>query len=179
MRWQWALILGGLGMALAAPSSAQRQALPYGLRGGRHAVAVRAGGGWQPVGPDSGPAQVLVLTDARPVGPDSATALYLASHGYVVVYGAAESPDAGPGARIELHPAGALVRITVAGQRLTVAIPPGSGDRIRLRATVALATLDSALRLSPPALAELIHRLRAAGLVVDAAPAEGQGRRPS
>jgi hypothetical protein len=105
--------------------------------------------------------------------------MYLASHGYVVVYGAAESPDAGPRARIELHPTGALVRITVAGQRLTVAIPPGSGDHIRLRATVALATLDSVLRLPPSALAELIHRLRAAGLVVDAAPTEGQGRRPS
>ncbi|HSD31012.1 MAG TPA: hypothetical protein VLB49_03815 [Gemmatimonadales bacterium] len=171
MRWPWALLLSGLGMALAAPTTAQRQALPYGLRAGRHAVAVRVGGGWHPVALDSGPAQVLLLSDAQPVGPDSATAVYLATHGYIVVYGASGSPR--PSARIELHPAGALARITVAGQRVTVAMPPGSGDHTRLRAAVTLAALDLALRVSPPALPGLVRRLRAAGLVVHTASEEG------
>jgi hypothetical protein len=130
-------------------------------------VTARAQGGWQPLAPDSGPTPVLFLTDGRPEGPDSATAVYLASHGFIVVMGV-DSPttDPRPSARIELHAAGALVRVTVAGQRLTVAVPPGSSNHIRLRAAILHAIVASALRQAPPAVADLTRRLQAAGLTV-------------
>lgn len=167
MSWQLALLLSGLGMALPAPASAQRPVLPYGLRTGRHAVAIRAEGGWQPTTPDSGPTPVLLLTDGRPQGPDSATAVYLASHGFMVVVGV-ESPtsDSRSSARIELHPVGALVRISVAGQRLTVGIPPGTRDHVRLRAAITYAVVAAGLRSAPAAVADIARRLRTAGLTV-------------
>lgn len=172
MSLKGSLLLCGLLMSLEATSWAQRPALPYGLRAGRHAVAARADSAWSPVPSDSGTPPVVLLTDGRPSGPDSATAVYLASHGYVVVMGTGKRLDAQPGARIELHPAGALVRVVVAGQRFTVGVPPGTGDHIRLRATVTHALLDAALRISPPAPADLTRRLRAAGLVVHVASGE-------
>jgi hypothetical protein len=170
MMGKWSLLLSGLGMALAAPASAQRQLLPYGLRAGRHVVAARADGGWHPAAPASAPTLVLLVTDGQPVGPDSATAVYLASHGYIVMYGAAESPDARASARIELHPAGALVRITVAGQRVTVAMPPGTSDWVRLRAAITYAVVAAGLRPAPLAVADIVRRLRTAGLTVSLVP---------
>ena len=130
-------------------------------------MAVR-NGVWSPQPSDSAPA-VVQLSDGRPAGPDSATARYLASHGYTVVTGAGRSSGR-PRAWIELHPAGSLVRVAVAGQILTVGTPPGPSDHVRLSAAVTHAVLDAALRLSPPALPDVARRLRAAGLVVQIAP---------
>ncbi|HEY6061945.1 MAG TPA: hypothetical protein VIV10_15235, partial [Gemmatimonadales bacterium] len=93
---------------------------------------------------------------------------YLASHGYAVIMGGASGarPESRPSARIELHPVGALVRITVAGQRLTVGIPPGTRDHVRLRAAITYAVVAAGLRSAPTAVADIVRRLRTAGLTV-------------
>jgi hypothetical protein len=69
-----------------------------------------------------------------------------------------------------LHPAGALVRITVAGQRVTVAMPPGTSDWVRLRAAITYAVVAAGLRPAPLAVADIVRRLRTAGLTVSLVP---------
>jgi hypothetical protein len=178
--WQGGLILGGLGLSLATTSWAQRPALPYGLRAGRHAVAVRAEGGWYPMDSDSIAPPVLLLIDERPRGSDSATAVYLATHGYIVVMGADAPRDVRGDARIALHPSNALLRIAVAGRSLTVAAVPGGGpeDHVRLRATLSHAVVAVALRGRESELDELARRLRAAGLTVSVGSETRCGRAP-
>jgi len=98
---------------------------------------------------------------------DTATAEYLASHGYVVAATSDFSlADQARTALIELSPSGALLRATAAGQRLSVAVPPGSSDHVRLSAALTHAFLVAALRDGPSSLPDLARRLGATGLVV-------------
>lgn len=132
--------------------------------------------------PDTGrfPLLILVWKDRLAAATDTATAAYLASHGFVVVAGSEASAaglralpfvDTTRIARAQLRPADALLVAAAGGWQLTVALPPGPSDHIRLSATVTRAFLDAALRTAPATLPDLARRLRAAGLTARLAPA--------
>lgn len=126
--------------------------------------------------PDSGrfPLVALAVIDRARTAADTATATYLASRGYVVsmerdtvlgMLGDVPFVDAALTASVELRPRDALVRVTIAGQRLSVAAPPGSSDHVRVSAVLTRAFLAAAFR-GPASLDDLARRLRATGLAL-------------
>ena len=192
VRWGRVVLASVLGLA-GASAGIQSPGVPFGLRAGRHDVGARviAGGHgrttsiWYPARcgrrpanpatpcrdapPDSGrfPLVALVVTDRARTAADTATAAYLASHGYVV---SLESDtalvDTAWTARVEPRPSGALLRATTAGRRLSVDVPAGSSDHVRVSAALTHAFLDAAFRGGSTSLDDLARRLRATGLVV-------------
>lgn len=111
-------------IALGSGLGAQRNALPFGLKPGRHPVTTRHGY-WMPR--DSGAYPVVILAGDWPAALDQTLARYLASHGFLVV----RSPDTS-----------ARAVTPTAGDSTAVAVVQWSRD------TTATALLDGASSLS-------------------------------
>jgi hypothetical protein len=127
--------------------------------------------------PDSGrfPLVAFVVTSRARTAADTATAAYLASHGYVVsvasdtalaVLGDVPFVDAALTATVELRSSGSLLSATTAGRHLSVDVPSGPSDHVRLSAALTHAFLDAAFQRGPTSLDDLARRLRATGLVL-------------
>ncbi len=175
MSWRAGVLAAALGLCPGVVAASQSPSLTHALRPGRHEVGMRleTRGGravsvWYPVA-DTGRFPLVLLravSDAAPPS-DTATAVFLASHGFVVMLAAgAARGDARAQVEVELHPANALVSGRAGGRWLSVAAPSGPSDHVRLRGAVIRAFLDSVLRGLAPSLADLARRLTRAGLVV-------------
>jgi hypothetical protein len=177
--------------ALGSRCGAQRSALPFGLKAGRHAVRA-ATAFWTPR--DSGRYPVVVIAAGGPAALAQSLPQYLASHGYTVVRAPGASAEAmareyGDSTAVAILTwetdssavatvAGAATPVSIRvvrgsdprGGRLHVGLPAsGSGPgaaarRYRTLCAVTQAILNAVLEGAHPTLSELADRLRASGV---------------